>query len=216
MERVNLKTSDNIDIVGDYYAGRGYKGALLLHMMPAGRESWRDFAPKLAKAGCHVLAIDLRGHGESAGGEDGYLDFSDEEHQQSIMDVEAGVSFLQGKGVALEQLVLIGASIGANLSLWHASEKPDIKEMVLLSPGLDYHGIKTEAMMEELEPGQRILFVTSEDDHDNAGQVRTLVGLAPESVSAKLIVYQKAGHGTNMFGKERPDMASEIINWIKE
>src|SRR3989338_5627500 len=97
MERVSLKTSDNVDIVGDYYASQRWRGILLLHMMPADRQSWSGLAIELSKAGVDVLAIDLRGHGESAGGPEGYLDFSDDEHQQSILDVEAAVDFLRSE-----------------------------------------------------------------------------------------------------------------------
>jgi alpha-beta hydrolase superfamily lysophospholipase len=67
MEKVNFKTKDGVTIVGNYFKPRKEHAPafLLLHMMPATKESWNDFASHLQKEGFEVLAIDLRGHGES-------------------------------------------------------------------------------------------------------------------------------------------------------
>jgi len=215
MDKVFLATADGVKIVGDYYSAYGRDGALLLHMMPATRESWREFALKLQRNGYHVLAIDLRGHGESEGGPSSYRNFSDQEHQNSIADVEAGVSFLESKGVDKRNLTIVGASIGANLALWYASREPLISQVVLLSAGLNYRGIVTEPFIHKLTSGKRVLFVTSEDDGENADMNRTLYGAVPEGVEKNLIVYQKAGHGTDMFGKEEPDLAETILEWLR-
>lgn len=216
MEKISLKTSDNIDLSALYFPAASDKGALLLHMMPAVKESWQGLARRLQSEGYQVLAVDLRGHGESAGGPEGYKEFSQDEHEQSIMDVEAGVAFLEGKGAGPANLVLGGASIGANLALWHASEKNDVKKIILLSPGLNYHGIETEDLMAKLRPEQKVFIATSQDDDDNAAQSRRLIGLAPAGTQTKLTVYRQAGHGTDMFGKEEPDLEGEIINWLEE
>lgn len=216
-EKITLKTSDNTDIAADYYASSedSAKGALLVHMMPATRDSWRGFAPKLQERGYHVLAIDLRGHGDSTGGPNGYRSFADKDHQKSIVDVAAGVQFLKQKGVQESQLVLIGASIGANLSLWYAGDHPDIKQIVLLSPGLNYRGIFTEPFVKKLQNDQRTFFISSRDDGDNVQMNEILYGLIPARADKKLLVYQKAGHGTDMFGKEQPDLETEILSWLK-
>ena len=98
-ERVNLKTADGVNIAGDHHKGpTGGPGVLLLHMMPATKERWGGFASKLNGAGFGALAIDLRGHGESDGGPDGFRDFSDEDHQKSIMDARAAVDFQIAEG----------------------------------------------------------------------------------------------------------------------
>ena len=165
MEKVTLQTSDNIAIAGDYYAPtiQSPRGVLLVHMMPSTKESWRMLAKRLRGSGYHVLAIDLRGHGESVGGPEGYKTFGDEEHQKSILDVEAGVGFLKTKGVVEDHLSVIGASIGANFVLRYAAEH-GTKNCVLLSAGLDYKGIKADPLVQKFKNGQRVLFVASQDD----------------------------------------------------
>jgi len=215
MERVTFTTSDNIAIVGDYWSGSLARGVLLLHMMPADRTSWRGLAPIIADKGFHVLAIDLRGHGESEGGPFGHKEFVDEDHQQSIMDVDASAAFFEERGVAHEGLAIIGASIGANLGLWYAAERHDISTIVLLSAGFNYKGIKAEEYMSQLGSGQRVLLASSEDDEGNAEMNKQLAQRADGCASLKTIIYQEAGHGTDMFGKEEPDLQTEIIAWLR-
>jgi pimeloyl-ACP methyl ester carboxylesterase len=215
MERVTITTSDNHDIVGDYYSAQSSVGVLLLHMMPKNKKSWQYFAPILSGKGFKTLAIDLRGHGESSGGPEGYKEFSDDDHQQSIMDLEAGVSFLNNKGVSTNQIVLIGASIGANLALWYAAERSEIRQIVLLSAGDNYRGIIAQNYLNKLGFGQRVFFVSSQDDKSNADQNRKFAASMGTSIDVRLLIYESAGHGTDMFDKEQPDLSQEIVTWIK-
>jgi len=118
---------------------------LLLHMMPATKESWNDFASIIQKNGYAALAIDLRGHGESTdmkGNRLDYREFKDEEHRSSMNDIASAKEFLAGKSeVDLSRIAIAGASIGANLALWQASIDKDVRLIMLLSPGLNYRGI---------------------------------------------------------------------------
>lgn len=213
-ERITLSTSDGAEIVGDYAGEIGQPAALLLHMMPATRESWRQFSEKLNEAGFQTLAIDLRGHGESSGGPKGYKAFSDEEHQASTKDVAAGVDFLRGKNPS--RTFIVGASIGANLALQFAAEHPDnMNGVVLLSPGLDYRGLQTEQSVSRLRGGQRIYFVASRDDQYSADTVHTLFAKTPVGVQKELKVFDQAGHGTTMFEKE-PAFMDDIVVWLQQ
>lgn len=219
MEKVTLETSDNVTIAGDYYAPtiESPRGVLLVHMMPSTRESWKLLAKRLQSGGYHVLAIDLRGHGESAGGPEEYKAYAEEEHQKSILDVEAGVEFLKTKGVAEDHLSVIGASIGANLVLQYAAEH-GTKNCVLLSGGLDYKGIKADPFVQKLKNGQRVLFVASQDDERSGGNNvemnQLLFERTSEAVDKKILIYKEAGHGTDMFDKEEPDLEEEIVSWL--
>lgn len=75
-EKVNLKTTDGITIVSNLYRSEAdpQKAVVLLHMMPATKESWYELAEKLTSNGFMVIAPDLRGHGEST--ESGSLDYT--------------------------------------------------------------------------------------------------------------------------------------------
>lgn len=223
MEKVIIKTKDGLDIVGDYYnLSKLKKGILLLHMMPADRKSWRDLAIRLEDENCQVLAIDLRGHGESSWGPEGYKKFTDEEHQKSILDVEAGVEFFKTLGFDLKDIIIGGASIGANLALWYASENYNIKKIFCLSPGLNYRGIQPLNFISKFNIDQKILIISSYDDINKKG-----INNAEESkkifdelevLDKKIIIYGSAGHGTDMFFKNKdnePDLIKEIVKWIR-
>ena len=142
MERIKFLTKDGVEIHG-LYAEAESKNApavLLLHMMPAVKESWKEFQEKLREAGFQSLAIDMRGHGESIwknGERIDYKNFTDAEQQEKILDVETAMRFLAEQGAESESVAVAGASIGANLALQYQAEHSEIKAVVLLSSGVD-------------------------------------------------------------------------------
>ena len=213
MEIVHLSTKDGLTIVGDYYVGAGTSGVLLLHMMPADRTSWQQLAEKLQENAFHVLAIDLRGHGQSTGGPNGYQAFSDAQHQQSIFDIESAVEFLRSKGI--EKIHMGGASIGANLALQYASQHQEVASVMLLSPGLDYHGIHTDIWIENLKPEQAVLLAASDDDVYSFTSVKTLFDRSSNLPKREVKLLSEAGHGTNVF-KKNSGFIDELVVWLKK
>ncbi|MBI2637784.1 MAG: alpha/beta fold hydrolase [Candidatus Sungbacteria bacterium] len=213
-ERVELKTQDDAVIVGDFYdtGNLADTGIVSLHMMPATRESFSILAIKLQKAGYPGVAIDLRGHGESEGGPDGYKAFKDEDHQQSIEDVRAVAEFLKTKGV--KTIYLIGASIGANLALEYLAESSEAKAAVLLSPGLDYRGIKTKPLIKKVSSGKAVYLVAADDDAYSAESIRKLFDEVPAGVARTMTVYKSGGHGTTLF-QTQPELIGEIEKWVQ-
>lgn len=202
-ERISLKTSDGIDIVGNYFASASSKkAAILLHMMPATKESWNAFATELDRVGYASIAIDERGHGESTmNGTLDYKQFSEAEQQSKIHDVEAAFAFLKEKGFEEQNIVLIGASIGANLVIQFLSEHASVPIGIALSPGLNYRGVKTDGFIRQLHDGQKIYLIASDDDdRESAASCRSLHELNPSQTT--LFEKHGIGHGTNMFAKD--------------
>lgn len=215
-QKVAFKTQDNVTIVGDYMLGAPGRVVLLLHMMPLMRSSWEGFVKKLNQADISTLAIDLRGHGESKKKDNkklDYRDFTDLEHQESIKDVEAALVWLEAEyGTSPEEIAIVGASIGANLALQFAAHNHGIPALVLLSPGLDYHGLQTEDLPGDLQINQSVLYVASHDDkysHESALKLNSVT-----SVPHDLIELDKAGHGTEMFAVH-PDLMDQVVEWLK-
>lgn len=214
MQRVEFTTADDIKIVGDYYAPNqeSSRGAALLHMMPADRKSWQEFAEKLSAGGYHVLAIDLRGHGESGGGD--YHNFSDKDHQASIQDVQGAVKYLEKHGVT--EIMLGGASIGANLTVQFMAANQNIPKGFALSAGLDYYDVRAIDESSKLSPSQNILFVGSYDDggksSNNCGKMAEELYAAATAKKEK-IIFETGGHGTRLFASH-PDLMDQIINFL--
>src|SRR3990167_3790813 len=69
IETIQLVTEDQQQITADLYSVAKPKSwFILLHMMPAAKESWKSLAQVLQEVGYESIAIDFRGHGQSSGG----------------------------------------------------------------------------------------------------------------------------------------------------
>ncbi len=219
-EKVNFKTEDGVNIYADYYkTAAGAPSVLLLHMMPATKESWEDFADVLSEKGFNVLAIDLRGHGESIDKNGEELDFKkfvEEEHRDSYQDIEAAIDFLKKDDSG--DIALSGASIGANLSIWYQADHEEIKATIPLSAGFNYKGIETEPLVEKIDPTQHIYFVgargdTRSDGSDCAEVAETLFEKKRGNKEIK-IYEESSAHGTDLF-KEDSELIPVLVEWLK-
>lgn len=224
MEKINYLVDATggsaFQIIGNYWKGEEDKAVILLHMMPATKESWNELAERLNKKGWHVLAIDLRGHGESVNfrydhtGEDiSYKDFTDKEHQQSFEDVRGARNFLKREGVSLAHVYVGGASIGANLALQYMHEFNDVPGVFLLSPGLNYKGIETKPLIEAVPHKERVLLVAAEDDTYSAQTVKELAKVA--DISQNMKIFESGGHGTTLF-ETHSELLDDIIAWLEK
>lgn len=211
-DHLTITAEDGIELSGNFRNAAGARTcALLLHMMPATKESYAAFAEKLAAAGIASLAIDFRGHGKSADGPDGYRLFSDTDHQASLHDIEAGARFLQSKGATTGTLVLVGASIGANLALQYAAAHADVPAVVALSPGLNYRGVLATPAVTGLQRSQRLYLAASNDDAESDAAVERLAEISLAKTTVKH--FDRAGHGTTMF-ERIPEFMDELVEWI--
>jgi alpha-beta hydrolase superfamily lysophospholipase len=176
-------------------------------MMPAAKESWSAFAFRLSARGIASLAIDLRGHGASDGGPDGYKAFDDAAHQAKRLDVEAALAWLRAK--ASVPLVIAGASIGANLAVRALAEHEDIAAAMALSPGLDYRGVTTADAAAGIRPAQKMYLAASSED---ARSMECLDALRAVS-RAEIRRLDGAGHGTAMLEHDA-GFLDEAVAWL--
>ena len=105
---------------------------LLLHGFGNEAHIWDDFAPSLASY-YRVLALDLRGHGDSDWHPDSAYDYDDH-----VADLEAVTTEL-----GIERVVLIGHSLGGRISMLYSGRHPErIAGLVIVdsAPELDRRG----------------------------------------------------------------------------
>lgn len=201
-----LISVDGLEMAGTFYTPKDqpppWPGAILLHMLWGNRSSWDEFALKLADAGYAVLNVDMRGHGETGGEVD--WDLAAEDLQQVWSNLAARPDVDQ------DRTAFIGASIGANMALVASANESSVRTAILLSPGLNYAGVKTEAAMQSY--GERpVIIVASQEDTYAANSSVTLE--AETLGESQLIMYEDAGHGIFMFQGE-PDLSQLIIEWL--
>lgn len=217
-ERVTFTTRDAMTIVGDWQPVPALQGAVILvHMMSETRQSWGFLQRALAKKNIASLAIDLRGHGESTKDTQGFLDyrnFTDEEHQLYTLDVQSALDWIRTKGLSMDRVYIIGASMGANVAVEVLTEEPRLAGAVLFSPGENYRGIEVLSDAGNLSPDQALLLIAAEDDGQPFADTKALFEMAP--IEDKVFLpYKVAGHGTAILNADS-SLADKIALWISQ
>lgn len=198
----NLITDDGFKISYDYHFVSG-KGVILIHMMNQNKDDMKSLADFLNKNGYSTIAIDLRGHGKSQGN---WQDFSEEDFRNMRYDLKAAKNFLVQKGI--NKISIVGASIGANLAL-NYSASSDIKRIVLLSPGENFHNIQTYGAIKAYNGS--VLIVASKDDSQSYDASNYLDKNAIGN--HKFIVYDTGGHGTYLL-LSHPELQQTILEFL--
>ena len=151
-----------------------------------------------------MLAIDLRGHGDSGGSRD---------WSKGPQDTAQAWEYLTRlQGVDPQRTAIIGASFGANLALVQGAAEESIRTVVLLSPGLSYFGVSCVGAMKDY--GERpVLIVASSEDSYAAQSSRQLKQMAKGP--AELQMFDGAGHGIQMFAAQ-PGLTQQILDWLAQ
>lgn len=206
-QTINLTARDGLSLSASFYPAKGNTSAaralLLLHMAYSDRRAWHSFAQTAQEAGYAVLALDSRGHGESAGEKvfDVTMDW----------DVDAALTWLMERSdVDSRHVGIAGASLGANLALRAGASHPQVKSVALLSPGMQLWNISIQEAI--VKYGRRPVFIAaSEEDAYPAGTSRQLESMARGE--HRLHIYPGATHGTDMF-QTHNDLASMLLEWF--
>jgi dienelactone hydrolase len=206
---VHFVTEDGVSIAATLYLpSRPGPAVVLIHMQTRSRQDWEAVGPALADAGLVALAIDLRGHGASdprpvgPGAKDGGI----------AADLRAARSYLATRrDVTPGKLGLLGASIGANLAVVAAAADPTVRSIALLSPGLDYQGLRTQANLNRYGDRPALLVGSREDSY----VMITLRRLSGEGTGLReQLVLDGAGHGTTMLARH-PGLVGVLVDWFK-
>lgn len=207
-DRVTFRTDDGVQIAATWYepSSRSAPAVILVHMLHRTRRDWDGVGSRLASEGIGALAIDLRGHGDSAGvaAEGDSPDYS-----AMLRDLSAARRFVATR--VQGRVGIAGASLGANLAALEASNDPTIASLALLSPSLDYRGLHIEAAVRKY--GDRPALLVSSDDDPYATRSVKDLQKAGSGMREPLLLSQ-AGHGTTMLGRNA-DLARVLVDWFR-
>jgi pimeloyl-ACP methyl ester carboxylesterase len=199
-ERVSFPTVDEGVVSADLW-GSGSRGVVLVHGGRFDRSSWEGQAPVLADVGFRVLAIDLRGRGESRAGTMG--------PDALALDVLAAVRYLRETGT--DQVAVLGASLGG----WAAAEA-----VIAAEPG-EIDAVVLLAHSPIAEPERltgRKLFIVSREDTSGSGAPRLIAirdqyDRAPEP--KELVVLEGSAHAQFLFETDQRDrLLGEILRFL--
>lgn len=205
-QRVTFRTDDGVTLGATWYepAARPAPAVIFIHMLRKSRRDWDQVATQLAAEGIGGLAIDLRGHGESTG--------SPQDYTGMVQDVRAARRFLSTRSeVNPGRVGIAGASIGATLACLAAADDPAVVSLALLSPSLDYRGLRLDAGIKKY--GARPALLLAGDDDGYA--VRTVRDLAKAGGGVREVnILPRAGHGTAMLAAD-PDLSRRLLEWFR-
>lgn len=197
--RVTFRAEDGATLAGAYYepSQRPAPGIVLLHMWRGSHADWDRTASQLSDAGFAVLALDYRNNDELGA---------------YAIDVRAAKSFLRGRPeVTSGSIGIAGASIGANLAVLDAADDPAVRSIALLSPGIDYKGLRIEAALKKFGARPALLAGSTKDPYA-ARSIRRLTTIGPGLREVRLT--DSIAHGTVLLSRDSELMAA-LVDWFK-
>jgi alpha-beta hydrolase superfamily lysophospholipase len=185
-------------------ARRPAAAVVLVHMLGRTKDDWTSVADRLAEAGAIVLSLDLRGHGRSGG--------SPAPLAPMIDDVRAAVAWVAGRpGARPDAVAIVGASLGANLAAIAAADNAAVRAVALVSPSLDYRGVRLDAsVMRKIGDRPVWLAASTQDPYS----LRTVQELASGSGAREQRLSGAHGHGTALLAAD-PDLARGLVDWLR-
>lgn len=209
---VDLTAADGVKLKASYYtAAKPGPGVLLLHQCNRDRKVWNGLATQLSGAGINVLALDMRGFGESGDTQrvKGTPEQIRAEEAKWPGDIDIAFQYLLSQsGVRKEVIGVGGASCGLNNSVQTAMRHPEVQSLVLLSGTTDYKG------RQFLRSTRLPVFLAYADDDEFPASVTTIQWLYDLTGNSgkKLAHYTNGGHGADIF-KAHPELMGQITDW---
>jgi alpha-beta hydrolase superfamily lysophospholipase len=211
-QRVTLRTDDGATLAAMWYepSSRPAPAVILVHMLHRSRRDWDSFAHRLAGDGVAALALDLRGHGESQ--RYAIPESAEESYSAMVLDIRAARRYLASRTDVQQSRVGIGgASLGANLAALAAAADGTLVSIALLSPSIDYRGVRVDQAIRKIA-ARPVLLVAGSDDPYAARSARELqkAGGGPR----ELLLLEHAGHGTTMLLRDE-HLARTLVDWFR-
>ncbi len=209
--RITLRADDGATIAGVYHepTHAPAPGVILLPMLGRRADDWQSVLSRFADAGFAVIAIDTRAQSLSV--ESGSTVESRAEAARMVLDVRAAKRFLSGRSEVSHAIGIAGASVGANLALIAAADDPTIRSVALLSPGLDYLGLKTEPAMRKYTDRPALLIAGADDPYARRS-IAELATLGPGVRDVRTV--ESGGHGTVLLARS-PDLVTQLVDWFR-
>lgn len=217
---VTLETDDQVKLSATFLQPKKVTkktpAAILIPMYGQPKESWAAFAKDAQSAGIATLAVDVRGHGKSPNpAKKALAQWGLQDWLGVLKDIDAARAHLKKAGYSEDRIVVMGASIGASLCLEYAIKNKNIAGLALLSVSTNLTGRSPEQNIARY--GQRSLFMAFSDN--DRPFIRTSLRMARVvQKTATLKRYKRAGHGTQMFGREdkKGELTKSLIQWIQK
>jgi pimeloyl-ACP methyl ester carboxylesterase len=214
-DSVSFDTFDGVTLFGSFELPVGVQApipvALLLHGFGETRSVWSALSERLLARGWAVLAIDLRGHGQSR--TRGPNTLTPEvgwrtDPQQFPLDLEPALDWLKTRPrLDANRIAVIGSDVGAALALIAGGRYSEVGTVVALNPDLD-EALAMAGTARDFSP-RTVQVVVSESA---AGErIRDYVTGASRLT---LIESPASSHTAVWLGSA--DTIEEIVRWLRD
>jgi alpha-beta hydrolase superfamily lysophospholipase len=209
--QISLHTDDGVTIGAAWDApSHPAPAVLLLHSYMRSHADWDPVASRLHDAGFGVLALDLRGHGSSAG------PMPSESLQPFTKDVKAAVDWLKRQPDVLSgHIGIAGLNLGATLAIIEAGADPAIRSLALVSPAAEFRGLRADQAMRTFAARSGAAWLAAGGlDPYASRSARQLADITP-GVRDLRIIENSAANGRALLA-DQPDVAPALVDWFRK
>ena len=182
---------------------------LLLHGFGEDRTAWRDFAKELVGRGWAVMALDLRGHGESRLKNQRPIEVASDWRTAPTefpVDLDPALDWLKSRPrVDNRKIVVIGFDVGANLALIASGRFQEVRTVVAIKPNLD-ESMALAGSAQDFQPRSSLVLVPAPPDVDRFKPV--------VKMPSRILSMPHSG-GTTQWTADK-QVKDAIFQWLKE
>jgi dienelactone hydrolase len=176
---------------------------VLVPMLGRPKDDWDAVGQRLSDANILALAIDLPG-------------LSDPGDSKVLGawsgDVRAAVTYLSSRpDVRPGAIGIAGASLGASFAVLAAAGNPSVRSLVLVSPSVEYRGVRIDAAMKQYGARPALLLASMRDPY----AARSARELAKDSPGLRETRFSDvAAHGTLLLARDA-EMVRALVEWFQ-
>ncbi len=198
---VSLSTADGVTLSAQTW-GSGANGVVLVHANDRSSEDWAYFGDRLSQRGFNVIAVDLRGHGATGGS------IGDEDYAKMTQDIDAAIAHLRASGAT--SVHLMGAELGANLSIHTAVADTEVTDIVLLSAGMNLNGVASPTAFETYGDRPALVVASSGDSYS----ARSASVLERKAQGAMYVEYIEGDAAGVLMINRDPQLEGKLVAWF--
>jgi pimeloyl-ACP methyl ester carboxylesterase len=207
-----MTTFDLVKLYGTFELPRAgpapIPSVLLLHGYGEDRNVWQDFKDQLVARGWAVLALDLRGHGQSTVRNQKTFAATTEwrtSPHEFPHDIDPALDFLKAQPrLDSRRIVVIGYDVGANLALFASGKFQEVRTVVAVKPDLK-ESLLLAGSAQDFQPRSALVVA----DETQAGALKTQI-----QTPARFLTLPTNGGATAVFKNKQ--LTDAIMAWLKE
>ncbi|GMU41289.1 MAG: hypothetical protein AMXMBFR23_21550 [Chloroflexota bacterium] len=203
-----LETADGHAVEARLWRVDPVRVAIYLHEYRETQATWWDYATVIRRIPVSAITFDFRGHTEEEG--DARDDGDQDDIPGMVEDARAAVAFAREQG--FEQIMLVGAGMGAAVAIEVAAGEPDLRVIGLSTPS-EFDLLLTR---ESIVPvADRVALAATEEDLSAAHSLTELqeAGRIP---AERVRLYPGRAHGVEMLTSAEDGTPTEARVWVDE